>query len=145
MPKVHFLTEVVEVEAQPGDTVEACARRAGIPLFRGFWSWGHRLFGCPRSGRCGACRVWVSELAPGALSPPDRRERGKAPGATARLACRAEIRGDVEVRTQPGGPPPVRSAAWPPDPRPTAWKQRLAEKEAELAGAPAAAPAAEED
>lgn len=136
MPKVRFLNEVVEVEAKKGETILECAERAGIPLFRGFWTFGHRYLGCPNTGICGACKVWAT----GDLPERSKKEQKKlGPGSTARLACRTEIRGDIEVRTQPNGPMPAPDARWPEDPTPSRWKARLAEKEAELAAGAAGA------
>ena len=145
MPKVRFLDEVVEVDVEAGETLLACAERAGVPLFRGFWTWGHRAVGCPRSGLCGACRVWASG-ADGALSPRDRKEaRAVGTTGTARLACRARVLGDVEVRTLPNRPAPSPDGRWDADPRPSKWQDRLRQREAELAVAAAGAPAAGDD
>jgi ferredoxin len=148
MPKVTFLNETTTVEARAGQTIKEAATANGIPLHRGFWSWAN----CRSLGLCGSCRVWVTELAPKATSAKGFRERvrPKVRGKV-RLACQTQVQGDIEVRTLPGGVmfEPKQTTTWEPDPRPAAWKDRLAKANAgdggdEEAGDGAAKPVASE-
>jgi ferredoxin len=121
MPKVHFINEIVTVEAPRGATIDEVARLAGITLYRGLWTWAH----CSRlglRGLCGSCQVWTQ----GAVSPKSLLERWKpSVRGQIRLGCLARVEGDCEVRTQPGGPPVVQTTRWDEDPRPSRWKDRL--------------------
>jgi adenylate cyclase len=90
---VRFRTREPEVRtlAVPaGTTLLEAARRAGLPIARG----------CGGEGLCGRCGLRV--LAGGdALGAPDAAEerakqRNRVPPEL-RLACRAELRGSVEV------------------------------------------------
>src|SRR5689334_6880555 len=153
MPKVTFLNETTTVEAKNGQTVKEVATEHGIPLHRGLWTW----LNCRSHGLCGSCEVWVTELSANATSAKGFRERirGKVKGKV-RLACQAQVLGDIEVRTLPGGLmfEPKQTTQWEQDPRPAAWKDRLAKANAGGAGgddeeegeakpaAPAAKPAA---
>ena len=129
MPKVTFLNETTTVEAKKGQTIKEVATEHGIPLHRGLWTW----LNCRSHGLCGSCEVWVTELAPNATSAKGLRERlrGKVKGKV-RLACQAQVLGDVEVRTLPGGLmfEPKQTLQWEQDPRPSAWKDRLAKANA---------------
>jgi ferredoxin len=130
MPKVHFLNEIVTVEAERGQTIKEVAVQHGIPLHRGLWTWAN----CRSHGLCGSCQVWVNPLGEGALGPKTffERIRSRVSG-TVRLGCQARVLGDVEVRTLPGGERsfhPAASTRWDPDPRPSRWKERLAAAEA---------------
>jgi len=133
MPKVTFLNETTTVEAKKGQTIKEVAIETGIPLHRGFWTWAN----CRSHGLCGSCSVWVTELAPHALSPKGFRERvrPKVKGKV-RLACQAQVLGDIEVRTLPGGVmfEPKQTTTWEQDPRPAAWKDRLAKANAGAGG-----------
>jgi ferredoxin len=133
MPKVTFLNETTTVEAKKGQTIKEVAIETGIPLHRGFWTWAN----CRSHGLCGSCEVWVTELAPQALSPKGFREkvRPKVKGKV-RLACQAQVLGDIEVRTLPGGVmfEPKQTTTWEQDPRPSAWKDRLAKANAGAGG-----------
>jgi ferredoxin len=136
MPKVTFLNETTTVEAKRGQTIKEVAVSNGIPLHRGFWTfWSNVL--CRSHGVCGSCRVWVHELTPNATSPKTfgERVRPKVRG-TVRLACRAQVLGDIEVRTLPGGVmfEPKQTTTWEQDPRPSAWKDRLAKANAGAGG-----------
>jgi ferredoxin len=125
MPKVHFLNEIITVEARAGQTIKEVAKEHGIPLHRGLWTWAN----CRSLGLCGSCQVWVNPLAPNALAEKTffERKRAKVQG-TVRLGCQAKVQGDVEVRTMPGGImfEPPRTTEWEADPRPSKWKERLA-------------------
>jgi len=133
MPKVTFLNETTTVEAKKGQTIKEVAIETGIPLHRGFWTWAN----CRSHGLCGSCLVWVTELAPHALSPKGFREkvRPKIKGKV-RLACQAQVLGDIEVRTLPGGVmfEPKQTTTWEQDPRPAAWKDRLTKANAGAGG-----------
>ena len=129
MAKVTFLNETTTVEAKKGQTIKEVAIETGIPLHRGFWTWAN----CRSHGLCGSCRVWVTELSPQALSPRGFREKLRATGkGKVRLACQAQVLGDIEVRTLPGGVmfEPKQTTTWEQDPRPSAWKDRLAKANA---------------
>ncbi len=130
MAKVHFLNEAVTVDAEPGSSLYDIARRAGINLFVGFWKDYH----CGGRGRClgAGCRVWVSECEPGAISPKrDLAERvRRSLRGSQRLACRARVDGACEVRTLPTAVECEPTTTWEPDPRPTRWRERLAQPRA---------------
>ena len=104
MPKVRFLNEFVESDVPAGTTLLEAAQRAGVAVHRGFWA----RFHCRGLGFCGSCKMWVS--SPEALDPPGLLERIRytVRGAL-RLGCRARVRGDVDVRTKPGGPAPAQT------------------------------------
>jgi len=129
MPKVYFVNEIVEVEAESGQTIQAVANANGITLHRGFWSWAH----CRGIGLCGSCKVWVKPLGSGAaLSDKGFLERIK-PGIRGliRLGCQARILADCEITTKPGGPRVEQTTEWLPDPRPWKWKERIKAADAE--------------
>lgn len=70
-------------------------RAAGLPLGRG----------CGGAGLCARCGVRVLRAAEGALAAEDEGEarakaRNRVP-AELRLACRAAVRGDLEVSAAP--------------------------------------------
>jgi ferredoxin len=125
MPKVTFVDEVVTVDAPAGRTIRQIACENGIPLERGFWTFTQAL--CRGTGLLGCCKVWVKPLAEGAVTEKGMLEKVK-PGlkGTLRLACQARVRGDCEIRTKPGRPPVAQTTTWDPDPRPSRWKERLA-------------------
>jgi ferredoxin len=136
MPKVTFLNETTTVEAKKGQTIKEVAEACGIPLHRGFWTFWTKVI-CRDHGVCGSCRVWVQELTPGATSPKTFGETVRPRiKASQRLACRAKVLGDIEVRTLPGGVmfEPKQTTTWEQDPRPAAWKDRLAKANAGGAG-----------
>ena len=80
----------IEVESPPGTTVLDAAIAAGLPIARS----------CGADGVCSKCAVRIIDGADN-LSPesPDeaRTKQRNRVDAELRLACRAEIRGDVTV------------------------------------------------
>jgi uncharacterized 2Fe-2S/4Fe-4S cluster protein (DUF4445 family) len=79
-------------EARPGDTLLDVAQRAGVEI----------VSVCGGAGLCDTCRVRVVE---GRLSPPSLVEEGEFSAAELaqgwRLACQAEVLGDVRVDIPP--------------------------------------------
>jgi ferredoxin len=128
MPKVMFVNEVITVQAEAGKTLKEIADAAGVNLFEGFWA--DRFYRCRNdSGHClgSGCRVWVTERSPGALSPRTVWERIRPThSGTIRLACQAVVKGDVDVRTQPGALLETKpNPKWDPDTRHFKWQDRL--------------------
>jgi len=99
MPKVTFVVEHLQVEAPPGRTVREVALEHGIKVNRE----PIKGLNCGGRGLCGTCKVWVNTETDTALSPPSLLERFHGASGGRRLACRAEIRGDVRITTMPGG------------------------------------------
>ncbi len=91
MPTVEFEREHSVVAAEAGQTVLEVARGAGIP----------HASACGGRGRCSTCRVMVLEH-PENLAPPNETEqklaRAKGFDASIRVACQAQVLGDVKVR-----------------------------------------------
>jgi uncharacterized 2Fe-2S/4Fe-4S cluster protein (DUF4445 family) len=79
-------------EARPGDTLLDVAQRAGVEI----------VSVCGGAGLCDTCRV---RLVTGQLSPPTLVEEGEFSAAELaqgwRLACQAEVLGDVRVDIPP--------------------------------------------
>jgi ferredoxin len=125
MPKVHFLNEILTVDAQKGQTIEEVASAAGVTLHRGMWTWGN----CRGLGFCGSCQVWAKPIDQAALSERSFFERMRMVQGQVRLGCQARVLGDCEVRTKPGGPPAAQNVEWREDPRPFKWKERLHQKQ----------------
>ena len=109
MHKVLFRNEDVTVYVRHGSTLLEAARKAGIdvyPLLDG-------LVSCHGKGLCGTCVV-SAEPAEG-LAPKNKREAWRTSGkgvaalmlpqipgrADLRLACKAEVTGEVRVETSP--------------------------------------------
>ncbi len=57
MPVVSFAREGISIEVPKGTTLRQAARRCGINLY----SHVFRLINCWGTGRCGECRVIVTE------------------------------------------------------------------------------------
>ncbi|NRA95581.1 MAG: (2Fe-2S)-binding protein [Planctomycetes bacterium] len=73
---------------------EACLREQ-IPLYRSL----ARVTNCGGRARCGTCRVTVESGADQLSDPtPPERARKGDDERPCRLACQANVRGDVEVR-----------------------------------------------
>ena len=125
MPKVTFQNEGITIEAPSGTSIKEVADGAGVNLFEGFWGSYH----CSGRGLClgSGCRIWVLEQAPNAISPRTIWEKIRpTQKGSIRLACQAEVRGDVAIRTQPGASLENKpNMKWDPDPRPSKWKDRL--------------------
>lgn len=100
MPSVRFFREGVECSAEDGENLREAALRAGVQLYR---SW-HVLANCKGKGKCGSCRVEVSD--PGAFKPVDRTGAEHRfldkhfSDQTTRLACQISVCSDVSVLTQ---------------------------------------------
>ncbi len=85
MPKVIFKDRDLIVEAQQGEPLLSCIRRAGLTVDST----------CDGKGKCGKCRITVQ----GKASPRDETEMRRLADqpAEVRLACRATVSGDVEI------------------------------------------------
>ena len=111
MPLVRFLREDTSVEVEPGTTLREAAKLAGLTPLHGLG----KVLNCHGRGRCGQCRVVVTEgwrglSAPtagefAAMRPPgDRKglgDRGIRPADGERLACQAKVKGPVSIWTAP--------------------------------------------
>jgi ferredoxin len=97
MPIVHFVKQNRSVACPSGTNLRRLARQNGIDLY----VFPHNLTHCRGLGLCGTCRVKVDD--PSALSAPTPAEERKLgwEGPQYRLACQSEVRGDVEVVTNP--------------------------------------------
>lgn len=101
MPKIRFFREGVECEAEPGANLRELALRHGVQLYRSF----HVPLNCRGKGKCGSCRVEVSDPAavvPVERTPSEVQHLAVAfSDATTRLACQVGVNGDLSVLTQP--------------------------------------------
>jgi uncharacterized 2Fe-2S/4Fe-4S cluster protein (DUF4445 family) len=97
-------------QAQAGITFLPDSRRtqvaAGEHLLLGAWKAGVGIKSvCGGRGKCGTCLISVESAAEGALSPATEEERELLPradgGQTFRLACMAEVHGEVCVSVPP--------------------------------------------
>ena len=104
-------------QAQVGVTFLPDSRRtqlaAGEHLLLGAWKAGVGIKSvCGGRGKCGTCLISVESAAQGALSPATAEETELLPraegGQTYRLACMAEVHGEVCVSVPPIGTFPVR-------------------------------------
>lgn len=110
MHRVHFRKENVTVEVPTGTQLLAVCKDAGVdpyPQLKG-------LLSCHKKGFCGTCAVEiVTEEGAVALAPPSKRElgffkrlkmmqrKGDQLADRLRLACQAEVIGDMIVVTNP--------------------------------------------
>ena len=106
MPKVLFATEGRSVNVPEGTLLIDAARRAGVCLYSGL----RKLLNCRGHGRCGGCKVTVTEGSE-QLTPTSRRElrtltrgqilpdRREQEGRTVRLACQARVLGPVVIHS----------------------------------------------
>ncbi|MFT7462012.1 MAG: ferredoxin [Pseudohongiellaceae bacterium] len=111
MHRVHFRKENVTVEVPAGKSLLAVCKDAGVdpyPQLKG-------LLSCHKKGFCGTCAVKISieEGDAEPLSPPSKRElsyfkrlkltqlKGDQLADQLRLACQAEVQGDMVVVTNP--------------------------------------------
>lgn len=101
MPTVTFYREGVQLEVEAGSNLREAAQAAGVELYR---SW-HRRLNCRGQGKCGSCRIEISE--PDAVTPTERTasehrklDRRFSDEAT-RLACQVCVVADTSVCTQP--------------------------------------------
>lgn len=126
MPKVEFEREGVVVDARAGQTLLEIADANGVELFRGLWP---ELHCKSRRGWCNRCKVWVRAESATAINPPTPKEtarlrlNGRVRGSM-RLACQVEVRGNVQVQTRAGGPPPRPSLTA----KAPGWKNALSNK-----------------
>ncbi len=101
MPKVHFIREDKQVEVASGTNLRKFCKAEKIQIY----PWHSRIGNCLGNGLCGTCLVRVDD--PDSLSAKTTHEDVKL-GADApadfRLACQAEVVGDVRVLTQPNPP-----------------------------------------
>ena len=108
MPAVKFLKEKKTIEVPEGANLRKEALKAGIDLYPGV----HKYLNCQGLGQCASCRVVVKKgtenlnqqglfeklrLLLGPLTFFARLGHEK----DLRLACRAHVKGDVEIETQP--------------------------------------------
>jgi ferredoxin len=100
MPRVTFFTEGVACEVREGENLRMVAIRHRVELYRTF----HVLLNCKGKGKCGSCRVEVSDAAcvePAERTAPERRFLDeKFSDLTTRLACQVRVRADLSVLTQ---------------------------------------------
>ena len=89
MPRIHFATEDLLVEAPADTPLVDIAEAGGADL----------TFGC-RSGSCGTCRIRVREGLEH-CSPMTAEERDFLQGLQAppdqRLACQVKVQGDLVI------------------------------------------------
>jgi ferredoxin len=100
MPAVRFFREGITLSVPDGANLRDVALQAGVQLYRSFHVWSN----CKGRGKCGSCRVEVSE--PDAVLPEQRTDAEqrfldrKFSDRTTRLSCQVCVRGDVSVLTQ---------------------------------------------
>ncbi len=118
MPTVKFIREKVEIEVPEGANLRQEALKAGVNLYYGFNGVGaklNRVINCRGLGMCGSCRVLITKGMEN-TSPMGAWEKIKfrvplpdpMPSLayvghedSMRLACLTEVRGDIEVETNP--------------------------------------------
>ena len=85
MPKIIFAGHDSVIEAQKGETLLSCIRRAGLAVDST----------CDGKGKCGKCRITVQ----GEVSPRNETEAYhlENQAAEARLACQARVLGNVRI------------------------------------------------
>lgn len=108
MPKIKFIRENKTVEVEAGSNLRKVAIREGINLYPGI----HSVVNCMGFGQCASCRVMVKKGVEN-LSPQGILEAGRLLAGPLtffhrlgneqqlRLACQAQVNGDIEVETQP--------------------------------------------
>ncbi|MCP4872033.1 MAG: NAD(P)H-binding protein [Proteobacteria bacterium] len=127
MATVHFLREGREVDVRIGTTLRAAARAADVCVY----SRARKLLNCYGHGRCGSCRLVVTDgwdrltaptakehAAPRPLRGGAHQPAGIVPPLRERLACQARVMGDVALWTHPDqGAPSVAPESDPPCPK----------------------------
>lgn len=108
MPTVTFTKEKKTVEVSNGANLRKAALREGVQLYPGI----HKYLNCHGFGQCASCRVLIKKgqenvsrqglfeklrLLLGPITFFARLDREDE----LRLACRTQVRGDIEVETQP--------------------------------------------
>lgn len=98
MPKVTFKNWNKTVECPQGANLRKLALQQGIPLYNGI----SRVFNCRGLGLCGTCCVEV--VPEEKVGPKQYMEvlRFFQIKGNFRLACQAEVRGDIEVTKHEG-------------------------------------------
>ncbi|MGE0609144.1 MAG: 2Fe-2S iron-sulfur cluster-binding protein [Pirellulales bacterium] len=104
MPIVNFVNEKKQVQVPEGANLRQEAIKAGIQLYPHV----HKLLNCHGLAQCGACRVNIVKGMDHA-SPMGLMEKLRLKPSfayignedTMRLACQTEVRGDMDVQTQP--------------------------------------------
>ncbi len=87
MPRIHFLSEDLLVEAPAGTSLVDVVEASGADV----------TFGC-KGGACGTCRVRIVEGASHCSEPsPEERDflRALGTGPEERLACQITLQGDI--------------------------------------------------
>lgn len=104
MPTIKFVNEKKEVQVPAGANLRQEAIRAGVQLYQG----PEKVLNCHGWGLCAGCRVNVSKgienLSPmGVLEKLSLAKTMSYIGneKAMRLACQAEVLGDVEVQSRP--------------------------------------------
>lgn len=108
MPTINFVKEKRKVECAEGENLRTVAMREGIELY----SFPHNYVNCMGLGACASCRVHISKgeknvnpqgflewirLMLGPLTFFARIGHEK----DLRLSCKVEVKGDIDVETQP--------------------------------------------
>ena len=118
MPVVKFIKEKCEVEVPSGANLRTVAIKAGVNLYPGLKGLGppcNSILNCHGFGTCGTCRVNIVKGMQNTNSLTTMESlKFKVPfpepiAALAylgnehqmRLACKTEVRGDIEVETCP--------------------------------------------
>lgn len=104
MPTIKFVNEKKEIQVPAGANLRAEAKRAGVQLY----AFPENYLNCHGLGMCAGCRVNIAKGMEN-LSPMGMWERLNLKKTmvyvgneqTMRLACQAEVMGDIEVLTQP--------------------------------------------
>ena len=108
MPTVKFINEKKTIEVPAGANRRKEARKAGINVYSGIG----RVLHCPGLGMCTTCKVIIRKGIEN-LSPQSKWEKMnmlKDPLTffarighehEMRLACQAQVNGDIEVETHP--------------------------------------------
>ncbi len=98
MPKVTFKNWNKTVECPEGTNLRKLAKQNGIELYNGI----AKVFNCRGLGLCGTCCVEV--IPEGKAGPKQYMEvlRFFQVKGNLRLACQADVRGDIEVTKREG-------------------------------------------
>ncbi len=96
VPKVLVKEQEIEFKSEPGANLRVEMLKNKAKLYKGI----HRFANCHGHGLCGSCLVRV-ESNPAGLTDRTETENAKLFGANPhiRLACQAEICGDIEITT----------------------------------------------
>lgn len=99
MPKVFVKDQDLEFKCEPGENLRVAMLNNKAKLYQGI----HRFLNCRGHGLCGTCLVRV-ESNPAGLTDRTPVEQSKLFGTNpqVRLACQAEVCGDIEITTDIG-------------------------------------------